>query len=479
MPPSRRATTIPSRKVRENQAQVEKQARRKYLRDLATAQRQRLRALPWWVQVNRDMDFSWRTHWDRNCPTCGVRLLSVEGKAFCCREGRLTLPLLPPYPIYFTDVMDQWRPRAASFIRKLNGLFSFTAIGTTGGFAKGLWGAVAVTGRVYHRILSPESGAHSWRWFLYDNAGRESVADQLEVSPELVEVTKRMLEEQNPFLRTVRSAIESTQQTSYAIHLNQDAAGGEVAAIISAHNLAEIEGRRIVVQRRGDGQSDFIDIFSQSYEPLQYPLLFPTGCPGWSINNRHGLTQIEWYRCRLLQEPRFCVFGRLACEYLVDMYSRVEEERLLFLRRGRQEQQRRVRRFGDPAGAVDTDSSTPSLENSIPASFLGSREWSSEQVADSLALARVYGKPSLFVTVTTNPNWPEIVEMLAPGQKALDIPFVVARVFHVRLLHMISWIRKCFRKVVYMVRVTEFQKRGLPHAHILLKVTEITQHLYR
>ena len=159
---TRRATTISSRKVRGDQVLTDKHARQKYLRDVAAAQRQRFKALPWWVQVNKDRDLSWRTLWDRNYPIYGVRLLNVEGNAFRCREGRLSLPLLPPYPVYFTDIIEEWRSRTASFIRIVNGHFSFAAIGTTGGFAKGFWGAVLVTGRVYHRILSPETGRHSY-----------------------------------------------------------------------------------------------------------------------------------------------------------------------------------------------------------------------------------------------------------------------------------------------------------------------------
>ena len=72
----------------------------------------------------------------------------------------MALPQLRPFPSYFTDVEQQWRWQNSALICELNGLFLFTAIGTTGGFAKGLWGAVAVTGRVYHRILNPEEGAH-------------------------------------------------------------------------------------------------------------------------------------------------------------------------------------------------------------------------------------------------------------------------------------------------------------------------------
>lgn len=48
---------------------------------------------------------------------------------------------------------------------------------------------------------------------------------------------------------------------------------------------------------------------------------------------------------------------------------------------------------------------------------------------DSMAIVRELGKPSLFVTVTANPNWKEIQDQLFDGQTASDRPDIVARVF--------------------------------------------------
>ena len=46
---------------------------------------------------------------------------------------------------------------------------------------------------------------------------------------------------------------------------------------------------------------------------------------------------------------------------------------------------------------------------------------------------RKYGHPSLFVTVTTNLNWPEISNLLSPGQHSHDRPDVVVRVNKLKL----------------------------------------------
>ncbi|RPB06712.1 hypothetical protein P167DRAFT_471153, partial [Morchella conica CCBAS932] len=104
----------------------------------------------------------------------------------------------------------------------------------------------------------------------------------------------------------------------------------------------------------------------------------------------------------------------------------------------------------------------------LPNSFLCSRAWASNEVADSLAICQSRGKPSFFITITTNPNWPEIKERLNPGQNALDIPIIVCRVVKAKLENAIAKIRRHFGTIVYIVRVIEFQKRGLPHAHIVI-----------
>ena len=156
------------------------------------------------------------------------------------------------------------------------------------------------------------------------------------------------------------------------------------------------------------------------------------------------------------------------------MYSRVEEQRLNYLRNGR-----RLQMSSTIPGEANTDSADipvpennfhQNLETMLPASFLGSRAWSSNQVADSLALARQYGKPTFFITMTTNPYWPEITARLLAGQSAADNPVIVCRVFHKKVQKLVEYLRANFGTILYMVRVIEFQKRGLPHMHMIIKV---------
>jgi len=144
------------------------------------------------------------------------------------------------------------------------------------------------------------------------------------------------------------------------------------------------------------------------------------------------------------------------------MFSRTEDERLDYLRRGRQLQAAGMDEAPDPTV-------TDFFRSKIPASFMGSRAWCSDQVADALAIARQHGKPSIWLTMTTNPLWDEIQSKLRPGQTVFDISGIVCRAFHGRLDKLKSFLRQNFGGLVYEIGVIEFQKRGLPHAYIVVK----------
>lgn len=87
-----------------------------------------------------------------------------------------------------------------------------------------------------------------------------------------------------------------------------------------------------------------------------------------------------------------------------------------------------------------------------------------------MAIVRKHGKPDLFITMTCNPNWPEIQNNLLPGQSAADRPDLCARVFHQKQMELMDDLikRNVFGRSTSHLYTIEFQKRGLPHAHILL-----------
>jgi len=94
------------------------------------------------------------------------------------------------------------------------------------------------------------------------------------------------------------------------------------------------------------------------------------------------------------------------------------------------------------------------------------------------AMARVckFGKPDLFVTFTYNPKWKEIIDVLLLRQTTKDRPKLVTRVFNLKLDALFKDIKdNVLGNVIARIWVIEFQKRGLPHVHILLILDEASK----
>lgn len=383
---------------------------------------------PWWYLLNASIHTPQPPMWTHQCTYCTTMLLNNERNGWCCNHGKYHQCLQPlqQLPTTILELCNNTNLKFSWLSRSINALYAFTAIGTTGEFINfsGL-SNVAVTGRIYHRMLDLSTDSHSLHWFLYDEYARYTVGSQHHIPTTVIQTLSQVFNEVNPYIQTLLSATRNINFTTtpFTIELDLPTQGGDLAAIIHAANMTQIEQRKIVIFNLSDSAPQFIPILSNQYEPLQYPLLFPYGEPGWhSEMSTHS--QCMYYRIRLLTEPRFRLMGRLTCEYVVDMYSRVEEERLNYLRAGRQQQLQH---------SLCGQDSEHGFQNMLPVSFLGSRAWASEQVADALALCREFGKPSLFLTMTTNPQWPEITQALQHHQTAAEVPEVVCRVFKARL----------------------------------------------
>lgn len=81
-----------------------------------------------------------------------------------------------------------------------------------------------------------------------------------------------------------------------------------------------------------------------------------------------------------------------------------------------------------------------------------------------------YEKPDLFITFTCNAKWQEIQDALLPGQTAADRPDITARVFNMKLKELMEDLTKkhVFGRAIAWKHTIEFQKRGLPYAHIVI-----------
>ena len=106
----------------------------------------------------------------------------------------------------------------------------------------------------------------------------------------------------------------------------------------------------------------------------------------------------------------------------------------------------------------------------LPATFTGGPREMRQQYHDAMAIVRAHSKPDIFITMTCNPWWPDIIVELPLHHSSQDRVDIVARVFKLKLDALMNDVieNSFFGKTVAHMYVVEFQKRGLPHAHILL-----------
>ncbi|XP_060882070.1 uncharacterized protein LOC132953728 [Metopolophium dirhodum] len=87
-----------------------------------------------------------------------------------------------------------------------------------------------------------------------------------------------------------------------------------------------------------------------------------------------------------------------------------------------------------------------------------------------MSYVRKYGRPDLFITFTCNPQWDDIKTNLFEGQTPTYRHDITERVFRQKLKALMDMIIKLrvFGEVRCWMYSIEWQKRGLPHAHILI-----------
>ena len=228
-----------------------------------------------------------------------------------------------------------------------------------------------------------------------------------------------------------------------------------------------VNNRDIVLHYR-DGSLQRISELHRGYDPLQYPLLFSYGTDGWHINlklaNGRKLTAMVYYRYHIMvrqQVPVLLKAKRLFQQFLVDAYCKIETERLQFLRR--EQKALRADCYQDLRDAMvdgDGDPRNVGCRVILPSSFTGGPRYMHERQQDAMTYVRKYGHPDLFITMTTNPNWPEIRNNLLPGQEPLDRPDLVACVFRLKVKKLLEMLTKemIFGKPRAWLYSTEWQK---------------------
>ncbi|XP_076901564.1 uncharacterized protein LOC143556009 [Bidens hawaiensis] len=321
-----------------------------------------------------------------------------------------------------------------------------------------------------------------------------------ELNAETVSLILRILESCNELVKLFRMArdlISSGHMQTFNICLyGSDRARartynrpvpGTIGAIVSDGDPS-CHQFDIIIRHKDDTPQRILKLHSL-YMPLQYPLLLPFGESGWSPSlklrepdgSQDKRLTINMYYSYVLHD-RYNVYtlllrgGRLSQQYMVDAYVCVEENRLDYIRNNQNIFRIEfLQGIYDAVQRGDTEGREVGKRTFLPSSFTGGPRYMYKHYQDALAICKVHGIPQYFITFTCNVKWPEIERYMSqfPSLKPQDHPDVIARVFQIKVRSLILFLKekKPFGEVAADLYTIEFQKRGLPHCHLLLWVT--------
>ncbi|CAB3227232.1 unnamed protein product [Arctia plantaginis] len=276
------------------------------------------------------------------------------------------------------------------------------------------------------------------------------------------------LEDHNQLIQLIKRVSPRLQNDNYQIVIKADKVPlGEHAGRFNAPTVDEVavimvgdpvDKRSIKITRRDNTVSTISDLH-RSYDALQYPLIFWQGQDEYHLNikqydpntgdyRNNKVSSMNYYAHRIMvrqhQDNYILRYRQLFHQYIVDMYAKVESERLRFLRfnQAKLRSEEYIHLRDAVAGNIDGNLNPNDIGNAfiLPSSYIGSPRNMQEYIQDAMTYVRHYGRPDLFITFTCNPNWEEIQTLLLPGQQAIHRHDLTA----------------------------QWQKRGLPHAHILV-----------
>jgi len=163
---------------------------------------------------------------------------------------------------------------------------------------------------------------------------------------------------------------------------------------------------------------------------------------------------------------------KLFQEYCVMAYTKQESENLNYLRHNQDKLRADTySTFVDEMNADDANPNAIGRSVILPSSYIGGPRHNFQRYQDAMAVVRKFGKPDLFITMTANPKWPEIVNYCqARGQAPANRPDITSRVFKMKLDELLTDLIKhgVLGRPAAHLYVIEYQKRGLPHAHIVI-----------
>nr|XP_018910130.1 PREDICTED: uncharacterized protein LOC109039193 [Bemisia tabaci] len=435
------------------------------------------------------------------CKFCDAKLWAGESKYMCCANGKVKLANLTQPPKLIMDLLNGTHPNSAHFlsaIRQYNSCFAMTSFGAKI-IKENYMPTFKVQGQIYHNIgsllsSSEKNPAFLQIFFVEDSKNEAKIRLNIfsDLNLSMINKLQTLLHRNNRYIRDFKTALEMHhKEDDFKIMIKSEKKSP--TSISPVPTLKEIsvlmtgdivQHRDIIIHKKSNEIKRICELH-RSYDPLQYPLMFPFGDEGYSINlelydpinEKHvskKVSSCNYYAFRIMERNKksnyLLMYRNLFNQYLVDMFAKIETERLNYLRFN--QPKLRVENYIHLKDAVNDNDANPSNIGQkfiLPSSHTGSPRYLFEEAQDTMVYVRAEGRPDLFITFTCNPKWEEIQECLKSGQKPQDRHDILARVFNLKVKKMIDLLRKneIFGPVKCFVSRIEWQRRGLPHTHIL------------
>jgi len=337
-------------------------------------------------------------------------------------------------------------------------------------------------GTLYARMMRTAENC----WFISDSKFGQGYSDLSESQKRVALHIAAVLARVNPLSSTVMAASDLLSNSHTMMHLpsRQNIVNGYVnigentdaealcAVYLGPGGLAPSR----FVSHAVLGNRQILSEDSPVWEALLYPLYHPSGNlsatwrPFYSALSGHAMTLLDYLRSVMWHEPNFWRCSRLAHQYILDTYARAEQLKAKVW--ASDHVQLRIRN----SIMEMTGRAPPEGKVFLPASVPGSQKYQQRFMHDAMHITGVYGNPHLFITMTANPNWPEIIALLPPGQKACDRPDIINRVFVQKrreLMQLLDTPNSLFDGHLgkeYVISVSEFQKCSLIHTHMAVRL---------
>ncbi|XP_010445013.1 PREDICTED: uncharacterized protein LOC104727621 [Camelina sativa] len=446
--------------------------------------------------------------------------------SLCCLQGTVKLPLLKEALELIRELLSKDDALSRHFrenIRAYNMLFAFTSLGgqVDRSVEKGKGPKkFQLHGQNFHKIgsLKPEDGDYAKFSQLYivvtDNEienrssvmskGKQSgsLKGRQSIRKELIAKLIRLLDKVNPYVESFRQPKDkfaADENAKFHMRIVSDRVGkdgriysmptsSEVTALIPSDFHPEMPGRDIIVQEKSSGRLQRISEVHVAYLALQYPLIFPYGEDGFRVGiekclngnqkdkEKKFISMRQWFAFRIQERENeaqtLLRSKRLFQQFLVDAYTTLETNRLSYIKYN----QSTIRCDNYASIQAATEARTNSMEEQgkevrIPASFTGGPRYMLHSYYDAMATCKQYSFPDLFITFTCNPKWPEVTRYLKKRKlNSDDRQNIMCHIFNIKLDSLMKDLTEDYLlgKTIAAMYTVEFQKRGLPHAHILL-----------